>query len=511
VPAHVSSTLQTSPVYRIEGQKSRWRYPDPRLTANNCEVLTNVNLGEFGSADSRYGYELYNSTTLPNSEPVAGLWQETFKDGTTRNVVLTLDKAYVDDGTTRTDVTGSNFTGGADDRFRFAFLKNSLIMTNGVDQVRTWDGSLGSNTTDLTGMPWTKCDDILEHKGLLIALSTTESGTKHPTRIRWSGINTKTFVADLTTWADGNRFEVYEDGTPIIGGVDNFGQVLVFKSDGLYPGRIEYNQGYIEYAPGEPRRGFSPVAKNSFIARPEFVFGVAREGAFVVTPDMNVKIVTLDIMNEWNTLQRDRLKYAQAFVRERDHQIRVLMSGQDNSSGHDRILVFDWETGDTWFDEPTDVMGYAQSIEIADDERDWFGSNGGKLFTGNISSLTEDNDVGFAWRVKMVANDLGLPGRTKNIVYFRTLTRKRASQASISLSLARDQGRLSPRLRTITMSTNIWDTANNWSSASGWNSGGIEEDRFYVNRHAESIAPEWESNTPATLVGYQVEYELVEP
>ena len=510
MPEQITRTLQTSPVYRIEGQKSRWRYPDKRLSPSNCEVMTNINLSEFGSADSRYGYQLYNSATLPNSEPVVGLWQEEFKSGTLRNVVVTPDKIYNDDGTTRSNITGSDLTGAADDRARFAFLKDTMLMTNGVDQVRTWDGNTGNNTANLTGMPWSTCEDIIEHKGLIMALAPTEGGVKKTTRMRWSGINKKTFVADLTTWNDDNRYEVYEDGTPIIGGVDNFGQVLVFKSDGLYPGAIEYNQGYIEYTPGAPRRGFSPVAKHSLIARPEFVFGIAREGAFIVTPDLNVHIVTLDIMNEWNTLERDRLKYAQAFVRERDHQIRVLMSGLDNSSGHDRILVYDWETGDTWFDEPADVMGYGVSIRIDDDERDWLGSNAGKLFTGNIASLTEDNNVGFRWRIKMSPNDLGLPGRTKNIVYFRTLTRKRADQASISMNIARNQGALTPRLKTITMSQDLWDTSNNWDSTTGWNSGGIEEDRFFFNRHAETIAPQWEGNNPATLVGYQVEYELVE-
>ena len=510
MPVQVSRRLQTSPVYRIEGQKSRWRYPDPRLSPSNCEVMTNINLSEFGSADSRYGYKLYAPTALAASEPVTGLWQETFKSGTTRNVITTPDKVYVDDGTTRTDITGSNLTGGNDDRMRFAFLRDSMIMTNGVDQVRTWDGDLGQNTTNLTGMPWTTCDDILEHKGLIMALAPTESGTKYPTRIRWSGINTRTFVADLTTWRDDSRFEVYEDGTPIIGGVDNFGQVLIFKSDGLYPGQINYTQGYIEYAPGPPRRGFSPVSKHSLIARPEFVFGIAREGAFIVTPDLNVKIVTLDIMNEWNTLERNRLQYAQSFVRERDHQIRVLMSGLDNTSGHDRVLVFDWETGDTWFDEPVDVLGFGQSIKINDDERDWLGSNNGKLFTGNIAAVTEDNDVGFSWRIKMTPNDLGLPGRTKNIVHFRTLTRKRIDQGDVSLSIARDQGKLTPRLKTIALTQDIWDSSKAWDATTGWNSGGIEEDRFFFNRHAETIAPQWVGNAPATIVGYQVEYELVE-
>lgn len=502
---NVSPNVVTSPVFQIRGQKSRWKYPDQRQTPENCEQLTNVNLSEFGVADSRYGYTAYNTTTLPSSEHVMGLKQFGFRSAT-RNVVVTPDACYSDDGTTRTVLTGSTLTGSNDDRCRFAFIDDTAVFTNGVDQVQTWDGDLSTNFANLTGMPWTTCEDVFSHKGLLIALAPTEGGTKHRTRLRWSDINTRTFVSDITSWPENNRYEIYDDGPPIIGGVDNFGRALIFKEDGLYPGAITYNVGFIEFRPLEPIRGFEPIAKHTLIARPEFVFGVAREGAFVIRPDMSYESVTLDVQDEWNSLNPARLQYAQSFIREKDHQVRTLLTGTGISTGYDRVLVWDWETGDVWFDEPSDRLTYGERIVISDVEQDWLGTTTGKLMKGNISSYSNDNGTSFPWKVKMAPNDLGHPGRSKHIIRLRTLFRSRTGQSSAALTVSRNQGKLSSRTHTVDLGQATWDVDETWDTTSNWNSGGNDEDVFFVNRHAELIAPEWTANTPTSLVGYQVEF-----
>ena len=128
----VAPEAVTSGIFLIKGQKSRWRYPNPNLSPENCEVLTNVNISEEGVAKSRFGYNKYSTTILPGGEMPTGLWQGTFADGTTRQVVTTPDKAYSDPGgsVARTNITGSDFTGGNDDIFEFVFLKDKLIMNN---------------------------------------------------------------------------------------------------------------------------------------------------------------------------------------------------------------------------------------------------------------------------------------------------------------------------------------------------------------------------------------------
>lgn len=500
----------TSPVYKIRGQKSRWRYPDERMSPESTRDLENVNLSEFGTCDTRYGYIKYSQTQLSGTEPVVGLREQLFKSGNTRRVVITPTKVYNDDGTTRTDLTGSALTGASTNRARFAFISDTLLFTNGVDQVQTWDGDTGNNCADLTGMPWTACQDIIEHKGIMLAFNTTEGGVKYPTRIRWSDVDKRTFVADINTWPETNRYDLYEDGSPIVGAVDNFGSALVFKGDGLYPGAIEYDAGFIEFRPGAPIRGFSPVAKNSLIARPEFVFGVAKEGAFIIRPDFSFQIVTLDIQNEWRGLNSDRLDEAVAYIREDEHQVRVLMAGTGVATGFDRELVFDWETGDTWFDYPTHTMNYATSIRISGVEYDWKGSTTGYLYQGNNSAYEDDDGTGYEWRVRMQPNDLGRPGVVKKITYFKTLTRQRSGSTSMTLTLYRNQGALPTRTRQISLSGAVWTTDNSWNLSDNWNSGGIQEDEYFVNRRAENITPQWTGSAPATLVGYQVSYVIEE-
>ena len=139
------------------------------------------------------------------------------------------------------------------------------------------------------------CEDIIVHKNVLLYIAPTVSSTKYPTRLYWCDVNTDTFGVDIDRVLDNNRFEVDAGGTDIIGGASAWDQVFIFKQDGVYTGQIVYHVGALEYQPGQTMKGFSPVSKSSIIVRPEFIFGIATEGAFVITPDMQYKVVTREI------------------------------------------------------------------------------------------------------------------------------------------------------------------------------------------------------------------------
>ena len=186
----------TSPIYRIKGQRSTWIYPDSRLTPEHCEILRDVNISERGIAQSRFGYTLYSQTQLSGGEQVVGLWQGTFANGNVRQVVVTPTAVYSDDGTTRVNITGSALTGGNDDRCQFLFLKDQLIIDNQVDAPRVWNGddTTPTNTSVLATVPFTRAEVIVTHQNLLMALGTTEGGTKYPSRVRWFNINPPTYT-----------------------------------------------------------------------------------------------------------------------------------------------------------------------------------------------------------------------------------------------------------------------------------------------------------------------------
>jgi len=484
------------------------------LTAENCTILQDVNLSERGTAESRTGYDLYNSTQLPAGEAVVGLWEGAFAAGSTKRVVVTPTKIYSDDGTTRVALTGDALTGTADNLCEFVLLKDKLVINNGVDTPQTWDGDDTTPTVaaDLTGIQFSKAVAMMSHKNLLIFVGTTESGVYYPTRVRWCDINRSTYTVDITSWPTANRYEIYDGGPKIVGCVDNWGAALIFKEDGLYPGGISYDQlGHYDFRLGEPRRGFRPISRMSIVARPEFVFGAAREGLFVVRPDMSVEIVNSDDVNTWLGLNQGRWQYSQAFVREKDHQVRLLCSGAGNTTGHNKILVWDWDTGDVWLDTPKHSMNFVQHVTVSNEELDWFGSYAGYLYKGNRTVYTSDSGTAYSWRIKMAPNDLGLPGIEKLVVNVKTIYRKRTGSQEVTFQCNIDEGQQTPVRAVLGLRASYqWNTGLKWNSGLKWPGSGVRPLDTYINRVCTTIEPEWYSNFPAAIEGYQVEFAPLE-
>ncbi len=508
----VSEGAVTSPIFRIRGQKSRWRYPDPRVSPENCEILRDVNLSERGTADSRYGYALYNSTQLAGSEAAVGLAEVTLPSGTVRRIVITPTAVYNDDGTTRTTITGTALTGGVDNRARILFAKGQVIFNNGYDAPRVWSGALGSTTADLATVPWSKVTDIMIHKNLLFALGTTEGGTYYPTRIRWCDVDWDSYTVDINTWPTANRYEVYDGGPELVGGVEAWGIAMIFKKDGVYPGQIVFDStGHYDFELGQPLRGFSPISTLSIVSRPEFVFAAAKEGLVVIRSGMEFEVVNSDDVTTWLGLNKARWQYSQAFIRETDHQVRLLCSSVTNSSSHDRVLVWDWETGDTWLDRPSKVITYANSITVSSQELDWFCSGDGYLYTGNKSTYIDDAGTGFNWQIKMHPNDLGLPGKSKHVLNVKTIYRRRSRAQDITLRVHIDEGREAYVRNVLDVSSPYkWSSGLGWGSGLRWPTSGTLISDTFVNRICSTISPEWSSDSPAIIEGYQVEFVPLE-
>lgn len=524
--APVNPGLITSPIYRVKGQRSRWDYPHERVTPEHCLILENINLTERGLADSRFGASKWNSTILANSESSVGIRQQTYSTGQ-YILVCTPDKVYTDDGSTRLNATGSlTLTGTVDDYVSFAFMGDKIYATNGVDV--PWDkdndyiatvGNAAHISFDASGVSLGTCQQLVEHNGVLIAIAPTEGGVKYPTRIRWSDVDSRTFIPDPTYWPDANRMEIYQGSTPIISAIDNFGSLWIFKEDGVYPGRIEYDVGFLEFRLDEKKilRGFNPVGGHqSMIARPDFIFGIAQEGAFRIDADGNFKIVTEDIQDQWESaLNLARLKYAVSYVRERDHQVRVLMSGTGNTTGHNLELVYDWQTGDVWIDKLTAQVNYATRVVLSNKES----AIGAGIATNNYiykfndpDAITDDGTA-YDWEIRMAPNDLGHPGKTKHIVRFKTLYKGRDDQTTVDLTLFRNEGVLPSRSQTLTPSLGlIWDGGQIWDNGIYWETAGesVQSTAYFVNRFAETIAPRWKSSAPGAILGYQCEYTIEE-
>lgn len=135
-----------------------------------------------GFAETRKG--IAAAYTTPTAIPY---WIGTFNTATARFLVmLGLDSAFVDDGSTRTDITGTPPTGDRDSRWTAFDFNGTFVCNNGVDDPMYWNGDTSSNLATLTG--WTAgttADALCTYKDYIFALAPTISGTKYPYRLMW--------------------------------------------------------------------------------------------------------------------------------------------------------------------------------------------------------------------------------------------------------------------------------------------------------------------------------------
>ena len=515
----VSPQSLTTRIYRFGGQRSRWRHPNPRLEAEVAVKIRNLNLSEFGTADRRKGYTRYNSSQITGSEAVTGLLEQQFITPDAKHeIFVTPTKIYADDGSTRKDITGSvSLSGDANDLTTFEFLLDTVVATNAKDPPWIWVGNFATPTTaaalTVTAANMTRVEDFAVIENLLIALGTTEGGDIHPTRVRWSDINEALLTPNIGSWPTENRHEIDEGTEKIVGGVGNFGRLLIFKRDGMYPGFFNFQTGFVEFQQEEPKLGFRPVSRTSIVKRPEFVWIIAEDGAYVVDPSLNVSKVTDDIQDEWESLNQGRLEYAVSSVLVNQRQVKTLLSSENNTSGHDLVLLWDWESGNLMIDELKDNMSYISNRKNSDvKEVTWYGGTTvGYVFDG--TGTTDDDTVGIDWEYFSAPNDLGMPNVTKIIknvtVWYKDVE---AGAQNIVIEVVRDQGVRSSRTKTMTFGTDLsYDAGILYDSGISWPGGANKKARFFVNRNAENISIRLTGDEDVNLHGYSVEFIPTEP
>jgi hypothetical protein len=137
-----------------------------------------------GFAEKRKGIQ--SSYTTPTKTPYA---LAAFTTSTARFLVQACtDAVFVDDGSTRTDITGAvTLTGARDDRWTLCDFNGVLVLNNSVDDPVYWNGNPASSIATISG--WSagnSADALRSFKYYLVALGVTKSGTKYPYRVQWS-------------------------------------------------------------------------------------------------------------------------------------------------------------------------------------------------------------------------------------------------------------------------------------------------------------------------------------
>lgn len=523
------SGFNATPVIEIRGQNNFY-YPDRRLKKENAESLKNVNLTERGTARRRNGYAKYNTgqiTEATVAKPLVGLYQATYANGTVRNIEVAGTQIFTNDGTTRTNITGTTTltSDSANSRCRFAFMEDAAFGTNDSDETfKITNAGVATDMTASVKVPWISCRDIVAHKNLLVVMNTveyntaTEENVRHPTRIRWPDVTQGSLGIDVTNFPTDSKMEVQEGGAPILGGGnigrESEGFLGVVKSDGVHLIEFILDGGFIEAVPRRQLTGnFEPIAKNGILHNPQFgLWVIARDGAYVVKPDLSFELVTQGVQAEWNSLKKSQIQHAVSFVRQGDHQVRTLISTTGNSLYHDKVLVWDWESNDVWFDEPYDEMNYADSWIRSNTEYDMFGSGDGYVHQGNDPYQSQDNGNDISWNITMSPNDINLAGVDKTIHSVVTHFVAVTGVQSISFTAFLNEGRVASRTDVLSIGSDL-----KWNDGTAWNSSGVTWPgektslaRSFVNRVAQTVSPQWEGDDNFELKGYQVIFSRAE-
>lgn len=149
-----------------------------------------------------------------------------------------LAKVFVDDGTTRTEITGTAPTGAIDDRWCLGVLNGVLIASNGKDNAAYWNGDTGTDLATLTG--WTngwKSDSIRPFKNYLVALGNTRGGAKKPHNVGWSNAAEPGAIPTLWTAAatnDAGDVDLAETPGVMVDSLPLGDVNIIYKQDARY-------------------------------------------------------------------------------------------------------------------------------------------------------------------------------------------------------------------------------------------------------------------------------------
>lgn len=276
-----------------------------------------------------------------------------------------LASTFADDGTTRTDITGTSLTGGADDRFTGGSLSGIFVLNNGIDPPKYWDGNTANNLTTLTSWDanW-RAKFVRTFRNYIVYGYPTKSGTAYPHTVGWSaaadpGTLPSTYDTASTT-TDAGDVPLGETPDVLVDSLTLGDVHIIYKEQSCY--RMEYIGGQQVFA-------FKRIPGN---------YGMLARGCAAVTPKGHVvlangDIVLVDGVGEPQSLlvgrdkkwffstQLDSTYYARSFVVANPTKNEVWVCyPQVGSSVCNKAFVWNW-IDNTWGRRDLPNVTYAAS------------------------------------------------------------------------------------------------------------------------------------------------------
>lgn len=332
----------------------------------------------------------------------------TYETGGKRYVVHAgLSAVYADDGTTRTNITGTAPTGATTDRWTSAVLTGVLVLNNGKDSPMYWGGSGSLTTLTAWNSGW-KCRSIGAFKNFLVAFGITKSGTEYPHMVKWSvpadpgTVPTSWDEADPTNLAGEQDLSETTDQA-----VD---QLVLGDANILYKQRSMYAMRFIQ---GSSVFEFRRIPGN---------YGMLARGCAAVTPFGHVVLANGDIVihdgtSEPQSIVSDRLKAwffqtqldsvsaEKSFVVANPSRSEVWICypevGQTTCTA---ALVWNWDSK-SWGTRDLPSVNHATAGVITYVDSDTFDSGGSETFDDDTALYNQDEFGPTELRLLMASND----------------------------------------------------------------------------------------------------------
>jgi hypothetical protein len=156
-------------------------------------------------------------------------------------------------------------------------------------------------------------------------------------------------------------------------------------------------------------------------------------------------------------------------------------------------------------------MNHASRYVLSSEEFDWRGSVDGYVYKGNSGSTDDGEDVD--WDIQMAPNDLGYPGREKQITNVITIYERQTGSQTVNHVVVINQGNAPSRSGSLTLGSTLTynaSPAKTYDSGIAYGSEQTSEELFFVNRVCRTIAPRWHGSAAFELAGYRVDFNLLE-
>lgn len=326
---------------------------------------------EFSDGFTRQRRGIQSAYNTPTAVPY---FITTYSTATARFLVqASTTSVFVDDGATRTDITGTAPTGGRDDRWTGGDFNGILVLNNGVDSPMYWNGDTATDLATISGWtPGNKADSLRAFKSWLVAGAVTKSGVKYPYRVMWS--NAAEPGAIPTSWTAQSTNDAGEQDIVGIGPIIDFlplGDVnIIYGQEGRYA---------MQWIGGNDVFRFSKLPGKD---------GLRARGCVVQTPKGHVFMSNGDVMIHNGS---DANSIAQGRVRD------WIFSNIDSSVGSRAFLTLNPQRSEVWVVFPSSGQTDCNTVAAWNWNNDTWAIHSVSGVTYGTSGLVSSTLTGAAW------------------------------------------------------------------------------------------------------------------